>query len=445
MRVLVADDERNIRESLAAYLRRAGIEAETAMDGIAARELLGSEPFDGLVVDLRMPRLGGLELLRWLGEEGPRVPAIVVSAYGDVRDAVQAMKLGARDYLVKPFDPEELLIRLRRLLEESVLASGAEAGRRAAGASGAASASGIWLGDSGRMREVRALVERVAPTGSTVLVTGESGTGKEVVARLVHALSANPEGPFVAINIGGVPEGLLESELFGHEKGAFTGAADRKRGMFELASSGTLFLDEMGDMPQQLQVKLLRVLQEKKLQRLGGTQPIPINARIVAATNRDLEAMLKEGKFREDLYYRLNVIRIELPPLRERREDLPRLAGFFVERLNREMGRRIKGIEPEAIARLQAYPFPGNVRELENRIERAYILCEGESIGVRDLGEPFASIEPRRRREGSLRDAEREAIEKAIAKQGGNMTKAAAELGISRRTLFSKRKELGGR
>jgi two-component system, NtrC family, response regulator AtoC len=437
MRVLIADDERNIRDSLASYLRKEGIDCAAAADGAAARALLEAESFDAMVLDLRMPRMGGLDLLSWSAESGPRVPAIVISAYGEVRDAVRAMKLGARDYLVKPFDPEELLLRLRRVAEESVLEGRLEAGRKAAAKDGWES----WLGGGERMRAVRSLVEKVAPTSSTVLITGESGTGKEVVARLIHALSANPEGPFVAVNVGGIPEQLLESELFGYDKGAFTGADSRKLGMFEVASSGTIFLDEIGDMPQHLQVKLLRVLQEKKVRRLGGTQPIPVRSRVVAATNRDLEALLAEGSFREDLYYRLNVIRIELPPLRERREDIPRLAGIFVERCSREMGRRIRGVDPEALARLGAYSYPGNVRELENVIERACILCESDEIRPRDLGESFASAEPSPKR-GILKDAERDLIERTISKHGGNMTRAAAELGISRRTLFNKRKEM---
>jgi two-component system, NtrC family, response regulator AtoC len=440
MRVLIADDERNIRDSLASYLSKEGIDCATAADGGAARSLLESESFDAMVLDLRMPRMDGLELLAWSAEAGPRVPAIMISAYGEVKDAVRAMRLGARDYLVKPFDPEELLIRLRRVTEESVLEGRLVAGREAAAAGGAGDGA-AWLGGGERMRAVRSLVDKVAPTQSTVLVTGESGTGKEVVARLIHALSANAAGPFVAVNVGGIPEQLLESELFGYDKGAFTGAEARKLGMFELASSGSIFLDEIGDMPQHLQVKLLRVLQERKVRRLGGTQPIPVNARVIAATNRNLEELMSEGAFREDLYYRLNVIRIELPPLRERREDIPRLAGAFVEKYSREMGRGIRGIEAEALARLAAYSFPGNVRELENAIERACILCEGEVIRSRDLGGSFASAAPPPKG-GALKDAERDLIERTIAKHGGNMTRAAAELGISRRTLFNKRKEM---
>jgi two-component system, NtrC family, response regulator AtoC len=435
MRILVADDEKNIRDSIAAFLAAEGMETATAADGAEARARLENDAFDCLILDLRMPKLDGLALLAWLQEAGPPTPVIVISAYGDVRDAVQAMKLGARDYLVKPFDPDELVLRLRRVLAESALTDQAEAGRRAM-------AAGEWIGEDEKMKAVHSLVEKVAPTSSTVLITGESGTGKEVVARLLHALSANPDGPFVAINIGGVPETLLESELFGYERGAFTGAAERKRGMFELASSGTLFLDEIGDMPMHLQVKLLRVLQERKVQRLGGTQAIPINARIVAATNRELEEQLAEGTFREDLYYRLNVIRINVPPLRERRGDIPALAGFFVEKLNRQMGRKVRGFEPEALARLAAYSFPGNVRELENAVERAYILCSGDLMSARDLGAPFSRSQ-RAPRAGKLRDQERELIEKTLARHGGNRTHAAQELGISRRTLINKIKEAG--
>jgi two-component system response regulator AtoC len=437
MKVLIADDEKNIRDSIARFIAAEGIESATASDGAEARALLESEHFDGMILDLRMPKEDGLSLLAWMRESGPPVPALVISAYGDVHDAVEAMKRGARDYLVKPFDPEELLLRLRRLLAESALTGRFEAGTRSV------DTEGIWLGDSPRMREVRALAERVAPTPSTVLITGESGTGKEIVARLIHALSTTPQGPFVAINIGGIPETLLESELFGYEKGAFTGAAERKRGMIELASSGTLFLDEIGDMPPPLQVKLLRVLQERKVQRLGGTQPLPINARFIAATNRDLETLLKEGRFREDLYYRLNVIRIEVPPLRERREDIPRLAGAFARKLSHERGRKVRAIEPDALARLQAYGFPGNVRELENRIERAFIMSEGETLSARDLGEPFTTA-VRAPRTGRLHDQERLLVEKTLQKHGGNRTRAAEELGISRRTLQNKIKELGG-
>jgi two-component system, NtrC family, response regulator AtoC len=438
VKLLIADDEPNIRESIARFLASEGMDCTIAADGLQARMLLETEHFDGLVLDLRMPGLDGLSLLSWLRESGPSVPAIVISAYGEVRDAVQAMRLGARDYLVKPFDPEELILRVRRMLEESLLAGGAEASRR--GAEGGKDSSLPWIGDADSMRAIQSLIERVAPTPSTVLITGESGTGKEVIARLLHSLSWHPDAPFAAINIGGIPDALLESELFGHEKGAFTGAVERKRGMLELAGSGTLFLDEIGDMPIQLQVKLLRVLQEKRVQRLGATQSFPIDARIVAATNKDLDELMKQGRFREDLYYRLNVIHIQVPPLRERRDDIPRLARMVVERLNRERGKKVRGIDGDAMARLREYNFPGNVRELENRIERAFILSSGDTILMRDLGDPFASS-PRPKRQGKLRDNERELIERTLTRNGGNRTRAAAELGISRRTLQNRLKE----
>jgi two-component system, NtrC family, response regulator AtoC len=441
VKLLIADDEPNIRESIARFLSSEGMDCTVASDGLQAQALLEAEHFDGIVLDLRMPGLDGLSLLSWLRESGPSVPVIVISAYGDVRDAVQAMRLGARDYLVKPFDPEELILRVRRMLEESLLAEGAEAFRREADA--AQGVSSPWIGDADSMRAIQSLIERVAPTPSTVLITGESGTGKEVIARLLHSLSQRTEAPFAAINIGGIPDTLLESELFGHEKGAFTGAVERKRGMIELAGSGTLFLDEIGDMPIQLQVKLLRVLQDKRVQRLGATQSFPIDARIVAATNKDLDKLMKLGIFREDLYYRLNVIHIQVPPLRERREDIPRLARMFVERLNRERGKKVRGIDAEAMVRLQGYNFPGNVRELENRIERAFILSAGDMILTRDLGDPFTSS-PLPRRQGKLRDNERELIERTLARNGGNRTRAAAELGISRRTLQNRLKESGG-
>jgi two-component system response regulator AtoC len=297
------------------------------------------------------------------------------------------------------------------------------------------------------MVQVEALVAKVAPTPATVLVTGESGTGKEVVARLIHQKSPRAPGPFVAINLGGIPETLIESELFGHEKGAFTGAVDRKKGIFELASAGTLFLDEIGDLPLHLQVKLLRVLQDRQVQRVGGTQLLPMDARIIAATNRPLEALIKENKFREDLYYRINVIRIELPPLRDRKADIPHLADLFVQRLNRELGRRIRGFTAEALDRLQNYPFPGNVRELENLVERACILSESDLIGPETLGDLGPKGENPARSvpgspEGGLRKAEQEAIRQALARHSGNLAAVAAELGISVRTLYTKRKEL---
>jgi two-component system response regulator AtoC len=392
--------------------------------------------------------MDGISLISWIRQEGFRMPVIMISAHGEIRDAVTALKEGAQDYIVKPFDPEELTIRLRKLMEAQQLKSLVETKTR--------SVEGFdegLVGSSPPMARIKEIIGRIADSPATVLVTGESGTGKEVVARQIHGVSAMADGPFVAINIGGVPENLLESELFGYEKGAFTGAVNRKIGMFELASGGTLFLDEIGDMPQTLQVKMLRVLQDRKITRLGGTSPMPINARIIAATNKNLESMVHEGTFREDLFYRLNVVRIELPPLRERKDDIPLLAGVILNRLNRQMGHRIEALAPEAIEALKAHPFYGNVRELENILERAVIFADGPIIkadvldlrsGISRPGSESTSSTPMYFSSDddgaakSLKEMEVEAIIRCLHRWEGNRTRAAEELGISRRTLINK-------
>jgi len=435
MRVLVVDDERNIRQSIERYLKMEGFEAVSAENGLSAQRLLGEEAFAAGIIDLRMPGMDGLALLRWLREEGQRLPVIMISAYGEIRDAVEAMKLGAEDYVVKPFDPEELVVRLKHILANRRLADEVELGSRTA-------PQGLLeLGGTPRMRELAAMVEKVADSPSTVLITGESGTGKEVIARRIHALSSRSEAPFVAINIAGMPETLLESELFGYERGAFTGAERRKIGMFELASYGTLFLDEIGDMPLHLQVKILRVLQERRIQRLGSTQPVPVDARFIAATHQDLSAKVREGLFREDLFYRLNVIRLEVPPLRERLDDLPLLAGQILVRLKARLGKAVRAIAPEALEALRSYPFPGNVRELENLLERAMIFAEGDTLGLSDLALPRAA-RPLPSPE-TLDGLERQAIIAALQRWEGHRTRAAAELGISRRTLLNKIRQYG--
>ena len=440
MKVLIADDERNIRESLRSFLKLEGSEVVTAENGLAAQRRLQEDTVDVAVVDLKMPGMDGLELLRWIRAERPRLPVIMISAYGEVTDAVTAMKLGAHDYVVKPFDPDELVLRLGKLVEAQALRDHAEvAGRGAAD-------SPPELGDSAPMAAIAALVRKVAPTPSTVLITGESGTGKEVVARALHHHSRRA-GPFIPVNCGGIPDTLLESELFGYERGAFTGAAQRKVGMFELAAAGTLFLDEIGEMPGQLQVKLLRAVQERRIQRLGATAAIPVETRLVAATNRDLEREVAAGRFREDLYYRLNVVRVHVPPLRERLADLPRLAGSILARLNRSMGRQVQGLAPAALTALGGYGFPGNVRELENILERAVIFTEGAVIEATDL-DLAETVKPSTaplsvRATGTLKENERALIAAALARWEGNRTRAAAELGITRRTLFNKLRQYG--
>lgn len=455
MKVLLVDDEPNIVKTLKKYLELEQWEVATAANGLSAQKLLTEEPFDLLVVDLRMPGMTGLELLAWLSDEGPSVPAIMISAYGEVEDAVAAMKVGAMDYLVKPFEPEELLLRGKRAVAE-------HQARRKADITTGATEGPQFSTSNGAMGEVYRLLRRAAPTDSTVLITGESGTGKEVLARQVHDLSFRREGPFVAVNVGALPESLLESELFGYEKGAFTGAEGRKIGLFEAASGGTLFLDEIGEMPMSLQVRLLRVLQERVLTRVGGTGTIPVDFRLLAATNVDLEAAVQEKRFREDLYFRLNIIRLELPPLRERPEDIPALVAHFLGKLKARTGYPARELSQAALSALESYSFPGNIRELENIIERAMILAPGELIEPEDLalrthravgGETESGpAAPRGRAallgssqgEGrSLQIIEAEAIERALLRHEGHRERTAEELGISRRTLLNKIKEYG--
>ena len=440
MKILICDDEENIRNVMKRFLSMEGIESDTAENGLSAERMLRDNAYDALLVDLRMPGLDGLSLIRWMKGEGFRMPVIMISAHGDITDAVTALKEGAADYIVKPFDPEELVIKIKNLVESTNMKNIVEGDRKETG----------FIGESVEMLHIRSIIQKIAPSGATALITGESGTGKEVVAREIHASSSVSDGPFIAINIGGVPENLLESELFGYEKGAFTGADKRKTGLFELASGGTLFLDEIGDMPLSLQVKILRVLQERKITRLGGTMQMPINARIVAATNKDLEAMVRESTFREDLFYRLNVVRIHIPPLRDRRSDIPLLAAHIVSRYNRQMGMRITGFTPDALEALKNHPFYGNVRELENVIERAMIFADSDTIDIDDIDLRASSVHQDEKKEINplpetltLRDAEKAAIIRSLQRWEGNRTHAAEELGISRRTLISKIHEYG--
>jgi len=437
MKILVADDEKNIRESLVKWLNASGFEATGVENGLAAQRLLQEVPFAGVVSDLKMPGLDGLALLAWCRTEGPDVPFVMISAHGEIKDAVEAMRRGAKDYLVKPFDPVELEVRLRSALEAHRDGQWARVLRPAPAVPEERPPSSAWA-------KIEALIAKAAPTNALILLTGESGTGKEVLARRIHELSGRNGGPFVAINIGGLPESLLESELFGYERGAFTGADKRKSGLFELAGGGTLFLDEIGDLPLPLQVKLLRVLQERKIQRLGGTVPIPVESRLLAATNRDLSVEVKAGRFREDLFYRLNVVPVVLPPLRDRTDDLPWLCRRLLARLGPAMGRAAPELTPGALRRLTGYAFPGNVRELENLLERALIFSEGNTLTEADLGLPAEPLEPAVKvRTGTLQELELEAIRSSLLRWEGNQTRAAEELGITRRTLFTKIKEFG--
>ncbi|GHV69623.1 sigma-54-dependent Fis family transcriptional regulator [Spirochaetia bacterium] len=440
MKILIVDDEKNIRESLKKYLSLEGIDSTGAASGEEALEQIEKESFDAVVLDLKLPGINGQEVLKTIQQRGiSSSPVLMISAHGQITDAVEALKAGAKDYLVKPFDPAEFIIKIRSMVENKRRENLIEAKERTT------NTENSLVGNTAMMRELSGQIDKIAASGATVLITGESGTGKEVAAREIHSRSAEKNEPFVAVNIGGIHEGLMESELFGHEKGAFTGAAARKNGLFELAGRGSIFLDEIGEMPMSLQVKLLRVLQERKVRRLGGVSDIPVNARIISATNKDLETLIKENRFREDLYYRLNVVRINMPPLKDRREDIPLLAERFLSKISMRMGCPVPKLSTEALNSLLVYPFPGNIRELENILERALIYCEGNTITMEDIGLlsrkkiPIESISGG----SSLEDVEKKTILDALVRCNGNRTKAAEILGVSRKTILNKIKAYG--
>ncbi|MDR2552061.1 MAG: sigma-54 dependent transcriptional regulator [Treponema sp.] len=462
MRVLIVDDEKNIRESLKKYLALEDIDSAAAASGEEALALLEEKTFDAAVLDLRLAGMNGQELLEQIQEKGFPVPVIMISAHGQIADAVKALKSGARDYLSKPVDPAELIIKLRSLIDNRRRENVIETETRRRACKDGREEPGM-IGGSPVMQNLSTRIDKLAAADVTVLITGESGAGKEVAAREIHRRGPNGSEPFAAVNIGGIHESLMESELFGHEKGSFTGASTRRQGLFELAGRGSIFLDEIGEMPMALQVKLLRVVQERKIRRLGGITDIPVNARIISATNRDVEALVREGKFREDLYYRLNVFRIHLPSLREHREDIPLLADFLLDKLCSRMGRSRRILGSAALEKLLGYDFPGNVRELENILERALIFCEGETIEPCDIDIHAAnrsetSQDPPQDGEGTesaglnsvepekpvpLEDIEKNAILAALVRCGGNRTRAADELGITRKTIQNKLKSYG--
>jgi two-component system response regulator HydG len=447
-KVLVVDDQRNMRATTAILLRVAGHEVAEAEDGVSAVARIASEPFDVVLTDVRMGAVDGMEVLRAALEASPTTQVIVMTAYGTIESAVEAIRRGAYDYLPKPFKEDELLLRVakalekRRLLGEVTLLAGDFRER--------------WglehiVGRSPSLRELLDRVVRVAPTDATVLVTGESGTGKELVARALHASSRRSQKPFVPVNCAAITESLLESELFGHAKGSFTGAVRARRGLFEEASGGTLFIDEIGETAPGFQAKLLRALQEGEIRRVGESTPVKVDVRVVAATNQDLRRAVQEKRFREDLFYRLNVVPLRLPPLRERREDVPLLAQFFLDRQAKRTGAR-KTITPEAMEKLVAWDWPGNVRELENMIEQAAALAPGAELRPVDIafeagprgspapappeGTPVTLAE-------AVDHAERAAIESALARHRGDLGQVARELAVSSTTLWRKMKRLG--
>ncbi len=480
-RILLVDDEPNLRKVLGALLRQQGYEVHAEVDGAAALARVRSAPqrtFDVVISDLRMPNLDGIGLLRALTLHEPNLPVILLTAHGSVDSAVEAVKLGAFDYLEKPFDRDQI----HQIVQKAI------ATRERAGPSATTAAPAEELvdpcthagmvGRSPQMQAIREIVSTVAASPSTVLITAESGTGKELVARALHLGSPRRNQPFIKVNCAAIPSGLVESELFGHERGAFTGAVSSRPGRFELADGGTLFLDEVSEIPREIQVKLLRAIQESEFERVGGVKTLRVHVRLIAATNRNLEDLIKDGQFREDLYYRLNVVPIHLPALRERIEDLPFLVAHFVARCNERLGKAVLGVTPAALAALERYPWPGNIRELENLVERMVLFASGPWVDEDDLPDAYAGDphiapsptesstrlatvpegdDPRHIRlplsslgqdlkeavRAGSRLVEEALIREALAKTDGNVTRSARALGISRRSLQSKMKELG--
>jgi len=439
-RILIADDEPDSRKALTELLGRWGHAVQEAADGAEAlRRALERQP-DLVITDLVMPGMDGLWLLRAIREELGDVPVILLTGRGTIDTAVEAIREGAYDFLEKPVDPSRLRVLVNRVVEKMVTLQEVAALRHSLRQK---DADGAVIGVSPAMRRIYSLVEKVAPSKTSVVITGPSGTGKEVIARTIHNLSPRRDKPFVAINCSAIPASLMESEIFGHEKGAFTGADQRRLGCFELANGGTLFLDEVGELPVELQAKFLRVLEEEKLRRLGGKTEISVDVRVICATNRDLKKQIEAGLFREDLYFRLNVFSIELPPLCERREDIPLLAQHFVERFAAEAGKRIRGITPKAMDILQSYSWPGNIRELRNTIERGVILCDGDMIDESHLPpemEPddSAGAVIKLSLGMPLREVEKEYILGSLRRNKGNKSRTAEILGISEKTLYNK-------
>ncbi|MBN1830494.1 MAG: sigma-54-dependent Fis family transcriptional regulator [Deltaproteobacteria bacterium] len=433
-KILIVDDELIMRESLAGWLERDGHEVTKTASGEEALEVLKESRFDILLVDIKMEGMSGLDLLKQVKESDPEVSVVMITAYGSISTAIEAMKNGAYDYLLKPFEPDELGV-----LIEKITAFQAQAREnlylrqqyhdRARFES--------MIGQSKSMQEIFDLIQDIAPTGSTVLITGETGTGKELAARAIHTHSSRSEGPFVSVNCGSIPEHLMESELFGHLKGAFTDAKETRKGRLELAHGGTLFLDEIGEISMRMQIDLLRVLEDRVFYRVGGTQPIDIDFRVIAATNRDLEEAIKKGAFREDLFYRLNVISFQMPSLRERKEDIPLLANHFLHRFSQETNKSVELISREAIDEMMLYEWPGNIRELENAIERAVVVCKGPKVMPDDLPifrPEYICVPP----SNSLMEVEKAHIQQILNNNQWNISRSAAILGIDRSTLYGK-------
>jgi two-component system response regulator AtoC len=438
-RILVVDDEAPMRESLRDWLLEEDYEVGLAASGEEAVAMAKDGTWNVVLLDLKMPGRDGLETLAELRRLAPNTEAVMMTAYATVDTAVKAMKCGAYDYLVKPFDPDEMELQIKKILAHQELVLENIMLRRRLEER---TEFDQIVGRSRPMQAIFDLISRVAPTDSTVLITGESGTGKELVARAIHGHSSRCYRPFIAVSCGALPESLLESELFGYEKGAFTGAEQSRKGRIEMAHGGTLFLDEIGEISPKTQVDLLRVLQEKRIQRLGGDKEISVDVRFISATNRDLPRAIKEQGFREDLYYRLNVITIHLPPLRERKEDIPLLVDHLVRKLSMEMNREPAQVTPQAMRMFMDYQWPGNVRELENVIERALVIGSGKVIAPADL--PLGAVRaPERELPESLREMERLHIQQMLEKTGWKISETARRLEVDRQTLYNKIEKYG--
>ena len=447
-RILIVDDEPSIRMVLRAHLTRSGYDVTAAENGAEAIDLLRNEDFHLVVSDLKMPVIDGMEVLAHCKTEYPGLPVILITAHGTVDSAVEAIKNGAQDYVTKPFDSDELLPIIQKALRTE------EKGRQVLHED----AAGRYkiIGQTQRMKQIYSMIEKVARSPTTVLITGESGTGKELVARALHDTSDRVDAPFIQVNCGAIPESLFESELFGHEKGAFTGAVSSKPGRFELADGGTLFLDEVGELPKDMQVKLLRVIQDGMFERVGGIRSQVVDVRLIAATNRVLETEVKEERFREDLFYRLNVIPIKLPSLRERADDIPLLIEHFIAKFNDRLGTSVEGVSPDAMAALLSHRWPGNIRELENLVERSVLLlAEGNMLTLADLPgltrEAIESVDADETEELGLKEyvrvytakLERARIQRVLNEESWNVTHASKKLGISRKSLQIKMKDYG--
>ena len=450
IRVLIIDDEENFRHMLSVILKKEGYDVEAALNGEEALQKIGLSPFDQILCDIRMPKMDGLQFLHEVKKMGVDSPIIMMSAYGTVDIAIEAIKLGAYDYISKPFKPDEIILTLKKAEERERLRKENEFLRKEVKKE--YSFENI-ISKNKMMQRIFEVIKKVAQYKSTILITGESGTGKELVARALHYSSDRAQKPFIPVNCGAIPENLLESELFGHAKGAFTDAIRTKKGLFEEADEGTLFLDEIGELPGQLQVKLLRVLQDGEIRRVGESKSIKINVRIVAATVKDLTKEVNEGRFRDDLFYRLNVLPIHIPPLRDRKEDISLLTSHFIKKHSQAMNKNIVGIDSKALEALMNYKWYGNVRELENSIERAIVLADRESIELENLPAEIQNfqdeiqLEPLSEEEYSIKKASRflemTLIKKGLKKTKGNHTHAAKLLEISHRALLYKIKEYG--